>query len=377
MATTVEQPYNLFALEKMQGQAIGAEAKPQPTEKAVEPQPTEKVVAAAVPQITSTEDLAAALARSYTSPEQEQKLRKASAMNQRILAFGDAIRHIGNIANTVNYAPSQQFNSPVAVEQARYERGKALRDRANQTYYTYLQQKAAQDAKARQWEAEQQMKADQWNATYRFNAAKTAADLAERKRQYDTTHQFNREKQKATEERWARTDAETRRSHKANEGLGAARLALARTRENNAQAYRQFKMNGGGGGGRNTPTVLHTRKGAFSKAGMTATEKNNIYDILYEWGKGKKTKRVVKGKVEEGSPYINDNQWITDSAFLGDRVTRASKEAAVNKMLQEHDDAVAELERMGFRPFTGSQVASDGMDLGLEDEDDNMDLGLE
>jgi hypothetical protein len=79
-------------------------------------------------------------------------------MNQRILAIGDAIRHIGNIANTVNYAPAQQFNSPVAEEQARYERGKALRDRANQQFYTYQQQKAAQDRAAAKMEREFMLK---------------------------------------------------------------------------------------------------------------------------------------------------------------------------------------------------------------------------
>ena len=90
----------------------------------------------------------------YTSPQEEERLRKASVMNQRILAIGDAVRHIGNIANTVGYAPSQQFNDPVALEQARYEKGKALRDKANQQYYTYQQQKAAQDAKIRQLDAQ-------------------------------------------------------------------------------------------------------------------------------------------------------------------------------------------------------------------------------
>jgi hypothetical protein len=94
----------------------------------------------------------------YTSPQEEERLRKANVMNQRILAIGDAVRHIGNIANTVNWAPAQQLNSPVQEELARYEKGKALRDRANQQYYTYQQQKAAQEAKARQFAAEQSYK---------------------------------------------------------------------------------------------------------------------------------------------------------------------------------------------------------------------------
>lgn len=102
--------------------------------------------------ITSTEQLAAAMG--YTSPQEEERLRKASVTNQRILAIGDALRHIGNIANTVRYAPSQQFNSPVTDEIARYERGKALRDKANATLLTYQQQKAAQERAERKLEAQ-------------------------------------------------------------------------------------------------------------------------------------------------------------------------------------------------------------------------------
>ena len=113
------------------------------------------VVSSATPRytpITSTEQLAAAMG--YTSPQEEERLRKASVTNQRILAIGDALRHIGNIANTVRYAPSQQFNSPVTDEIARYERGKALRDKANATLLTYQQQKAAQERAERKLEAQ-------------------------------------------------------------------------------------------------------------------------------------------------------------------------------------------------------------------------------
>ena len=106
--------------------------------------------------ITSTEQLAAAMG--YTSPEEEERLRKASVTNQRIMAIGDALRHIGNIANTVRYAPSQQFNSPVTDEIARYERGKALRDKANAALLTYQQQKERQDALQRRWENELEYK---------------------------------------------------------------------------------------------------------------------------------------------------------------------------------------------------------------------------
>lgn len=99
------------------------------------------------------------LASLYTSPEQEEKIRKSSVANQRIMAVADALRHIGNIYNTVNYAPAQQLNSPVAESTQRYLQGRALRDAANQRYFSYQQAKAAQDAKQRQWEADYGLKA--------------------------------------------------------------------------------------------------------------------------------------------------------------------------------------------------------------------------
>lgn len=94
----------------------------------------------------------------YTDPREEERLRKASLMNQRILAVGDALRHIGNIYNTANGAPSQQFNNPTMEEYARYEKSKAMRDAANAKFYSYQQQKALQDAKMRQFEREQDYK---------------------------------------------------------------------------------------------------------------------------------------------------------------------------------------------------------------------------
>jgi hypothetical protein len=86
----------------------------------------------------------------------------------------------------VNYAPSQQFNNPVAEERARYEKGKALRDRANQQYYTYQQAKAAQDAAQKKWEQQYQLNAI--NAAsqhaYRQYQARIAAERAANQKAY-------------------------------------------------------------------------------------------------------------------------------------------------------------------------------------------------
>lgn len=172
--------------------------------------------------ISNADELARAMG--YTSPEEEERLRKASVANQRIMVVADAIRHIGNIANTVNGAPSMQFNNPVKDEYDRYLKGKALRDAANYKYLSYQQQKAAQDAKIRQWEAEQKYKRDKDERDFRFNAAKTAADLAEKQRQYDQNYKFNEQKHKDDVAHRERIAKENERYHRATTSLGYARL---------------------------------------------------------------------------------------------------------------------------------------------------------
>lgn len=132
-------------------------------------------VARTTQPIRSMDDLVSAM---YTDPQQEEKLRKASVANQRIMAVGDALRHIGNIFNTVNYAPSQQFNKPWEEERNRYLQEKAYRDKRNQIYMTYQQQKAAQDAKIAQ--AERQ---------FQYNAAKDARDYELKKNESEARQQ--------------------------------------------------------------------------------------------------------------------------------------------------------------------------------------------
>lgn len=160
--------------------------------------------------ITSTEQLAAAMG--YTSPQEEERLRKASVTNQRIMAIGDALRHIGNIANTVRYAPSQQFNSPVTDEIARYERGKALRDKANAALLTYQQQKERQDALQRRWENELEYKRQKEEA-----AAKARADKAKDARdKWEATLKYNKERDdknrefKKEQDKWRREQGQQR-----------------------------------------------------------------------------------------------------------------------------------------------------------------------
>ena len=197
--------------------------------------------------ITSTEQLAAAMG--YTSPEEEKRLRKASVTNQRILAIGDALRHIGNIANTVRYAPSQQFNSPVTDERARYEKGKALRDKANATLLTYQQQKARQDALQRRWENELEYKRqkDEAAAKHRAQVAKDnkekwQAQQRQKKENDDRNYEFKKEQDK-----WRREQGQQRidiSASKASGGGSRRSGGVSRRTVNGKTVYEFWDKNG-------------------------------------------------------------------------------------------------------------------------------------
>ena len=72
--------------------------------------------------------------------------RRMTTNRERLLALGDAMRHIGNIVNTGKGAPSQQFNDPISQEEGRYQQRKADRqlkaENARKTAEIGLKEKA-------------------------------------------------------------------------------------------------------------------------------------------------------------------------------------------------------------------------------------------
>lgn len=196
---------------------------------------------------SSTDGLDSVLGH-FTSPQEEEKYRKASVARQRIMAVGDALRHIGNIYHTTRYAPSQKFNMPAEAERQRYLQEKSLRDQANQRIISYQQAKAAIDQKAKQWEADYGLKV----ADAARKAGATEAQiknmqdkLAEQRRQYETTLAFNKEKEKNANdikrEQIKQSDINNRRTT----GLGYANLALSKEKFK----YLKEKAAGGSGNG--------------------------------------------------------------------------------------------------------------------------------
>lgn len=55
--------------------------------------------------------------------------RRITTNRERIAAFADAIRHMGNIVNTSKGAPLQQFNDPTAMMEEAYQKRKTKREK--------------------------------------------------------------------------------------------------------------------------------------------------------------------------------------------------------------------------------------------------------
>lgn len=394
MTVIVQQPYNLFAQQKMAGYpsyqdtqkrvsgqvqgetpeqfAAGKQAAnsqtgavsvpvveqtPAPVVQNTKPQPSgnTKVVTAPMDANSPTAGMDY-LNSLYISPQEEERLRKANVMNQRILAIGDAVRHIGNIANTVNWAPVQQFNSPVQEEQARYEKGKAFRDRANQQYYTYQQQKAAQDAAQRKWEQQFQLNAA--NAAsqhaYRQYQARIAAERAANQKAYQ-------EGSLALRDRLGTANQKERERHnKVAEKQGQQRIGIASQNAKNMQNYRQWKMNGGGAGGSGV-APLDTPKGQITPNGRSYS--NQLLQ-MFDYAKS-------KGYVKESDVARR----LRELGFGKDQSDNVKRQMVMDLLRTNQDIGDYASSRLGWSYGAG---VGGGMDLGLDDdEEDEMDLGLD
>ena len=139
--------------------------------------------------------------------------RRITTNRERIAAFADAIRHIGNIINTSKGAPLQVFNDPTAMMEQGYQNRKAQRQRqaaldadaaykqanldlksaaakANQVYREYLmglrgegnqlakdkfEYRKGKDAAAAQRQAEQdKLKQNNWERMFKFREQQAA-----------------------------------------------------------------------------------------------------------------------------------------------------------------------------------------------------------
>ena len=330
---------NLFAAGKMAGNsqaegygakiAIPRQEKPADTKKAEERSSATLTAKEAQRQAQRPVDPnsstagADELARllGYTSPDEEKRLRKASLTNQRIMAIGDALRHIGNLYYTSKGASPQKYNSPVLEEEARYQRAKALRDKANHTYLTYKQAKDRQDQQAKQWEMDFNLKVADAARKAGYTEAQIQAlkeRMANDKAYKEGQLALGKQRAADQKERWERQDQETRRHHDRQIGLGYSRLN--ETKRHNGV----IESNRTSSGGRKTANGKGTGYVYSTKNGSVEIDKDYL-------SKNKINKRSLMTAMERAGAI--DDEWYDEY----DRLRWDEK--AQDKML---DDAVSD-----------------------------------
>lgn len=241
----------------------------------------------------------------------------------RIATLADAIRHMGNIYNTSKGSPLQRFNNPVeglqsGLQQRKNERARQAALEADAAYkdanLRMKQASADADRAYKAMDIELKQKADE-------RADKAAKAMDDYRKGMLGIHEGNL---KLAGERLG----ETKRHNKAQEGLSASRLALARVK-----AARTTGGSGSGGGGFSSLTNLSTPNGHMNrKKDLNTIEKKQIRDYLYKNGfitKSNAEKYEGASTVQERGAILNG--WIGWAANA--KGTRADK---FRKALADH-----------------------------------------
>lgn len=240
--------------------------------------------------------------------------------NMRIATLADAIRHMGNIYNTMKGGPAQQFNSPSAVYEQQMQQRKAER-----------RSKLAAAAESAYKAAQLQLKMDAANTDKAYKAMNLELKKDAGRRADESAKALDEYRKgmlgiqegnlKLSEKRLG----ETMRHNRASEGLSASRLALSRAKANGGSK--------GSGKGLGSVTNLSTPYGHLNrKKDLNTIEKRQILDFLFKNGfitdaAAKKYTNAVDER-ERGAIL---NGWIGWAANA--KGTRAGK---FRKMLIDH-----------------------------------------
>ncbi len=219
--------------------------------------------------------------------------------NMRIATLADAIRHMGNIYNTMKGGPAQQFNSPAAVYEQQMQQRKAER-----------KSKLAAAAESAYKDAQLQLKMDAANTDKAYKAMNLELKKDAGRRADESAKAMNEYRKgqlgiqegnlKLSEKRLG----ETMRHNRASEGLSASRLALSRAKANGGSK--------GSGKGLGSVTNLSTPYGHLNrKKDLNTIEKRQILDYLFKNGfitdaAAKKYERAV----DERARGVILNGWI-------------------------------------------------------------------
>ena len=179
-------------------------------------------------------------------PEEEERREKRNRVKMGIAALGDAVRHIGNIYHTTNYAPSQTLGSATEKYKEEIDKEDALsfarkqkvlenlqkfqKQKADEAYRNQLLDIKKQEAATKQANAEKQ-------AAYMDARTKDLTTVTELRGREQERKEADSKHKRAMDERRVRAQeravAEQARRNRANEAIGWARVKAQKERAAN------------------------------------------------------------------------------------------------------------------------------------------------
>lgn len=214
------------------------------------------------------------------SDAEEEPYKKKNESKKKLLALADALRHIGNLFYVNKGATPQQFNSPVLMQEQRYQQEKAEREKKRALWTKTALDKAKMDAEAAYKDAVLGMKRNDFMRNVYNDNRRYGLDRDKFAWQKDKDTQSLGLKKQGLEE--------TVRHNKANEAQGRERNAIARQRLAIARAKeaREARDAGPGSLGKGSRSFV-TPQGVvytLSKNFMQGANIETIYNKMKEHG---------------------------------------------------------------------------------------------
>ena len=214
------------------------------------------------------------------SDAEEEPYKKKNESKKKLLALADALRHIGNLFYVNKGATPQQFNSPVLMQEQRYQQEKAEREKKRALMTKTALDKAKMDADAAYKDAVLGMKQNDFMRNVYNDNRRYGLDKDKFAWQKDKDTQSLGLKKQGLEE--------TVRHNKANEAQGRERNAIARQRLAIAKAKeaREARDAGPGSLGKGSRSFV-TPQGVvytLSKNFMQGANIETIYNKMKEHG---------------------------------------------------------------------------------------------
>lgn len=214
------------------------------------------------------------------SDAEEEPYKKKNESKKKLLALADALRHIGNLFYVNKGATPQQFNSPVLMQEQRYQQEKAEREKKRALQTKTALDKAKMDADAAYKYAVLGMKQNDFMRNVYNDNRRYGLDKDKFAWQKDKDTQSLGLKKQGLEE--------TVRHNKANEAQGRERNAIARQRLAIARAKeaREARDAGPGSLGKGSRSFV-TPQGVvytLSKNFMQGANIETIYNKMKEHG---------------------------------------------------------------------------------------------